>query len=86
LVMSLLVFSWFDSARVISPWLGVLFLFYIVANTLPLLPLFENIKRMGVMFVPNFILMVYGTTLFANIKRHDQLVNENGNPANVSEA
>ena len=86
LVMSLLVFSWFDSARVISPWLGILFLFYIVANLLPLLPLFENIKRMGIMFVPNFILMVYGTTLFANIKRNDQLANENGNPTNLSEA
>ena len=86
LVMSLLVFSWFDSARVISPWLGILFLFYIVANLLPLLPLFENIKRMGIMFVPNFILMVYGTTLFANIKRNDQLANENGNSTNLSEA
>ncbi len=86
LVMSLLVFSWFDSARVISPWLGILFLFYIVANLLPLLPIFENIKRMGVMFVPNFILMVYGTTLFANIRRNDQLANENRNPANLSDA
>jgi hypothetical protein len=86
LVMSLLVFSWFDSARVISPWLGILFLFYIVANLLPLLPIFENIKRMGVMFVPNFILMVYGTTLFANIRRNDQLAYENRNPANLSDA
>jgi hypothetical protein len=86
LVMSLLVFSWFDSTRVISPWLGVLFLFYIVANLLPLLPFFESIKRMGVMFVPNFILMVYGTTLFANIRRNDQLVNENRTSANLSEA
>jgi hypothetical protein len=86
LVMSLLVFSWFDSARVISPWLGILFLFYIIANLLPLLPVFENIKRMGVMFVPNFILMVYGTTLFANIRKNDQSANENGSPANLSEA
>ena len=84
--MSLLVFSWFDSARVISPWLGILFLFYIIANLLPLLPIFENIKRMGVMFVPNFILMVYGTTLFANIRKNDQSANENGSPANLSEA
>jgi hypothetical protein len=41
---------------------------------------------MGVMFVPNFILMVYGTTLFSNIRRNDQLANENGISTNHSEA
>lgn len=85
LVMSILVFSWFSSKRVISPWLGFFFLFYIVANLLPLLPVFENIKRMGVMFVPNFILLVYGTTLFANIKTMDQLAFVNLNASKISE-
>ena len=85
LVMSILVFSWFSSKRVISLWLGFFFLFYIVANLLPLLPVFENIKRMGVMFVPNFILLVYGTTLFANIKTMDQLAFVNLNASKISE-
>ena len=85
LVMSILVFSWFNSKSVISPWLGFFFLFYIVANLLPLLPVFENIKRMGVMFVPNFILLVYGTTLFANIKTMDQLAFVNLNASKISE-
>jgi hypothetical protein len=84
LVMSMMVFSWFNCKSVISPWLGFLFLFYIVANVLPLLPVFENIKRMGIMFIPNFILMVYGTTLFANIKTNDQLSFENLNATKFS--
>ncbi len=78
LVMSMLVFSWFDTSKIVSPWLGVLLLFYIVANLLPLLPVFENIKRMGVMFVPNFVLFVYGTTLLSNIKSNDQIALEKG--------
>lgn len=86
LVMSMMVFSWFNCKSVISPWLGFLFLFYIVANVLPLLPVFENIKRMGIMFIPNFILMVYGTTLFANIKTNDQLSFENLNATKFSES
>jgi len=86
LVMSMLVFSWFNCKSVISPWLVFLFLFYIVANVLPLLPVFENIKRMGIMFIPNFILMVYGTTLFANIKTNDQLSFENLNATKFSES
>ena len=86
LVMSMLVFSWLNSAKVVSPWLGFLFLFYIVANLLPLLPAFENIKRMGVMFVPNFILFVYGTTLFASIKNNDKIAFEKATAINHSEA
>jgi len=66
--------------------LGFLFLFYIVANLLPLLPVFENIKRMGVMFVPNFILFVYGTTLFASIKNNDKFAFEKATAVNHSEA
>jgi len=86
LVMSMLVFSWFNSKSVISPWLSFLFLFYIVANLLPLLPVFENTKRMGIMFVPNFVLLVYGTTLFANIKSNPQIAFEKVNSTKFSES
>ena len=68
LVMSILVYAWNNSSRVITPGLGVFFLLYVLANLLPLLPVFEEIKRMGVMFVPNLVLLVYGTTLFSKMK------------------
>ena len=86
LVMSILVFSWFKSKGVVSPWLSILFLFYIVANLFPLLPVFENIKRMGIMFVPNFVLLVYGTTLFSSIKSNDQIALEKVNSTSLSES
>ncbi|GEM_PF-428546 len=68
LVMSLLVYFWFKKPEsLLDPRLCFFMFTYILANILPLLPFFENIKRMGLMVVPNFLLFVYGTLLISKL-------------------
>lgn len=59
-----------DAKRFIPLGFGALLLFYLVGTTVPLLPQFETVKRMGVIFIPNFVLFIYAMVVFGKIRKN----------------
>lgn len=79
LILPLVVFlhlkSWtYDVKNFIPLGFGTLLLFYLVGTTLPLLPQFETFKRMGVIFIPNFVLFIYAMVVFGKIQKNQSVI------------
>lgn len=73
LIVCLHVYSWKkDPEKLFATSFVLVILGYMLLSALPLLPLFESWKRMGIIFIPNMLLFVYAIVMFGRIQSEDQ--------------